>query len=201
MKILVFSDIHGDLPALARLMEIEADLYFAAGDLVNWSRGLDKVAPVMAPKKDRVYVLPGNHESPDVIWAFCQRYGFRDFHGNAIEAAGVHIAGLGCSSPTPFDTPGEYTEEQFEAKLEPFRGKNPLVMICHCPPKNTELDRAGPGRHYGSEAIGRFLSAEQPAYFFCGHVHEAWGAEVKLGPTHAVNVGKRGYLLDLSQVR
>jgi len=45
MKILVFSDIHGDLGALERLMEVEADYYFAAGDMVNWGRGLDACLP------------------------------------------------------------------------------------------------------------------------------------------------------------
>ena len=40
VKLLIFSDIHTDLKALERLMQMEADYYFAAGDLVNWSRGL-----------------------------------------------------------------------------------------------------------------------------------------------------------------
>ncbi len=39
---LIFSDIHNDVRALERLMEIEADYYFAAGDLVSWARGLDQ---------------------------------------------------------------------------------------------------------------------------------------------------------------
>src|ERR1035438_1317731 len=42
MKLLIFSDIHGDLGALARLMDTEADYYVAAGDLVNFGRGLDR---------------------------------------------------------------------------------------------------------------------------------------------------------------
>ena len=43
MRLLSFSDIHGDLRALGSVMEIEADYYFAAGDLATFSRGL-KVA-------------------------------------------------------------------------------------------------------------------------------------------------------------
>ena len=41
MKLLVFSDIHGDVAALERLLETEADSYFAAGDMVTWSRGFE----------------------------------------------------------------------------------------------------------------------------------------------------------------
>ena len=39
--------------------------------------------------------------------------------------------------------------------------------------------------------------AAQPRFFFCGHIHEAAGAQQKLGVTSAMNVGKKGYLLDL----
>ena len=63
MKLLIFSDIHGDEGALKRLMNQEADYYFAAGDLVNMGRSLEKLGAIMQPKADRVYVMPGNHES------------------------------------------------------------------------------------------------------------------------------------------
>jgi Icc-related predicted phosphoesterase len=44
-----------------------------------------------------------------------------------------------------------------------------------------------------------FLQREAPRYFFCGHIHEAAGVADKLGETSAMNVGKKGYLLDLDQ--
>ena len=98
-------------------MAIEADYYFAAGDLVSWGRGLDKMGEIMKPRAGRVYVLPGNHESEADIAAFCARYGFVNFHGGALELGGMHVAGLGYSSPTPFDTPGEYSEEEMAERL------------------------------------------------------------------------------------
>ena len=201
MKIRVFSDIHGDVAALARALEPDADYYFAAGDLVNWGRGLDKMGDILKAKADRVYVLPGNHESPEMITEFCAKFGLHDFHGRSVQIGGLHVAGLGCSSPTPFNTPGEYSEIEFERRLAPFAGRKPLVLVCHCPPKNTLLDRAGPGMNYGSTAVGEFIRREQPAYFFCGHVHEAWGARETLGVTLGVNVGKRGFELDLSELQ
>jgi calcineurin-like phosphoesterase family protein len=63
VQALIFSDIHNDGRALAKLMAIEADVYFAAGDLVSWARGLDKMGDLMKSRAERVYVLPGNHES------------------------------------------------------------------------------------------------------------------------------------------
>lgn len=197
MRILVFSDIHSDLKTLERLMDIEADLYFAAGDLVSWSRGLDKAGDILARKADRVYVLPGNHESEKDIAGLCERHRLHAFHGQSIQAGKHHIAGLGYSNPTPFDTPGEYGEAEIERRLAPFAELQPLVLICHCPPKNTPLDRAGEGRHFGSTSVRKFVETHQPVWFFCGHIHEAEGAETIIGSTRGVNVGKKGYLLNL----
>jgi hypothetical protein len=197
MKALLFSDIHNDFKTLDRLLDIEADYYFAAGDLVSWGRGLDKAGEALRRRADRVYVLPGNHESASQIAGMCEQFGLHDFHGKSMEAGGVHLAGLGYSSPTPFDTPGEYTEEQIAQKLEPFTSLKPLVLVCHAPPRGTRLDYAGPGRHFGSSAVREFIETHKPAYFFCGHVHESEGVQERLGPTLCVNVGKKGYLLEL----
>jgi Icc-related predicted phosphoesterase len=197
MKLLVFSDIHSDLRTLEKLVSAEADYYFVAGDLVSWARGLEKAGPILQKRAGRVYVIPGNHESPSDISAFCRTYGFEDLHGRVIRLGGWNVAGLGCSGPTPFNTPGEYSEAEFTAKLAAFKGLSPLVMICHCPPKDSKLDRAAPGTHFGSTAMREFIEREQPAWFFCGHIHEAEGAIEKIGATMAINVGKAGYLLDL----
>jgi uncharacterized protein len=197
-RALIFSDIHNDDRALQKLMAIEADYYFCAGDLVSWQRGLDKMAEIMLPRADRVYVLPGNHESDKDIIGFCARHGFHNFHGHSMAVDGVHIAGLGYSSPTPFDTPGEYTEEEIAARLQKFADLTPLVLICHAPPLNTRLDRVHEGLHAGSRSVREFIEKRQPRDFFCGHIHESEGVMEQLGATRAQNVGKRGYVLELA---
>jgi Icc-related predicted phosphoesterase len=201
-RLLVFSDIHNDARALERLMAIEADYYFAAGDLVSWGRGLDKMGGIMQPRQGRVYVLPGNHESEADIAAFCSRFGFVNFHGGMLEIEGTRVAGLGYSSPTPFDTPGEYSEEEMADGLAKFAPEKlddsaRLIMICHAPPLDTALDRVHEGLHAGSRAIRDFIEKVQPAHFFCGHIHEAEGVVVQMGSTRAMNVGKKGHLLEV----
>ena len=196
-RLLVFSDIHNDARALEKLMEIEADYYFAAGDLVSWARGLDKMGEVMKRRAGQMFVLPGNHESVGDISSFCQRFGFSDFHEGTLEIAGVQVAGLGYSTPTPFDTPGEYSEQEMASRLEKFSTLKPLVLICHAPPLNTPLDRVREGLHAGSRAVREFIDAQQPTHFFCGHIHEAEGVVFQMGATRGQNVGKKGYLLEL----
>ena len=130
MRILVFSDIHGDLAALNRLLDIEADLYFAAGDLVSWGRGLDAVGQTLTRRRDQVHVLPGNHETESMIEELCERYGLDAFHGKIIEADGYSIGGLGYSSITPFKTPGEYTEEEIKMKRMTIVFLFVLAIVC-----------------------------------------------------------------------
>lgn len=196
-RLLIFSDIHNDVRTLDKLMDVEADYYFAAGDLVSWARGLDKMAEPMKRRAEHMYVLPGNHESEDNIADFCERHGFVNFHGGTLDIGGRHVAGLGYSTTTPFDTPGEYSEEEMAARLQEFDTWAPSVLICHAPPLNTDLDRIRTGLHAGSRAVREFIEKHQPAYFFCGHIHEAEGAVIRMGATRAQNVGKKGFLLEL----
>ena len=197
MKLLIFSDIHSDRPALERLMDTEADHYIAAGDMVNWARGLDSVGEVLRRRADQMHVLPGNHEHATQIDAFCRKFGFHPLHGDSFEAAGWQVAGLGHSSPTPFNTPGEYTEAEIASRLAPFAALEKLVLICHCPPLDTVLDEAAPGKHFGSRSVREFIETNQPEWFFCGHIHEAAGRWAQMGRTRGLNVGKAGYLLEL----
>ena len=197
VKLLVFSDIHNDWKTLERLLSVEADFYIAAGDQVTWSRGLARCGEILQSRADRMYVLPGNHESAAEIDAMCARHGLHYFHERHIAAGAWHVAGLGYSNPTPFNTPGEYSEPQLADRLQRFAELHPLVLVCHTPPYDTALDQIRPGLHAGSRSVRDFIEKQQPAFFFCGHIHEAEGVEIRIGKTRARNVGKKGYLLEL----
>jgi uncharacterized protein len=203
MRVLFFSDIHSDLKALERLVDQEADYYFCVGDLVSWARGLDAAGEILKRRAGRVFVIPGNHETAANIESFCKTYGLETMHAQSRQFGAVHLGALGYSNPTPFNTPGEYTEEEIEAHLKPFETLSPLVLACHCPPKDTALDQGFGQKHFGSTAIRSFIDRVSPRYFLCGHIHEAEGVQTNLGvdgKTIGINVGKRGYLLDLATV-
>src|SRR5436190_16635253 len=197
LKLLIFSDIHNDWKTLERLLAMEADYYIAAGDLVSWAKGLDRAGEILRTRGDKVYVLPGNHKTASQIAGLCEKFGLHDLHERHMQLGKWNVAGLGYSGPTPFDTPGEYSEAQLAERLERFAGLSPLVLVCHAPPYETKLDRVRGGLHAGSTAIRDFIQRLQPAYFFCGHIHEAEGVGIEMGATRAWNVGKKGYLLEL----
>ena len=190
MRILLFSDIHADRNALQQLASTPADTYICAGDLVNWARGLDQLAPILAPLGERLLLIPGNHEHATDTAAFAAQHGFRDVHSQALELGGKRWGFLGHSNPTPFNTPGEYSETELARRLNEIGPVD--ILVCHCPPKDTELDRG-----FGSTAIRAYLEEHQPTHFFCGHIHETAGVTAQLGSTFCHNLGKKGYVLDL----
>ena len=197
LRLLIFSDIHNDWKRLEQLLATEADYYIAAGDQVTWAKGLERCGEILQKRGEQVYVLPGNHESAEQVANMCSRFGLHDFHERHWQLGRWQIAGLGYSNPTPFNTPGEYSEPQLAERLQRFEELRPLVLVCHTPPHGTELDRIRDGLHAGSRAVREFIERHQPEYFFCGHIHEAEGREIRIGTTRAFNVGKKGYLLEL----
>ena len=197
MKVLIFSDIHGDIRALEKLVSEPADVYIAAGDLSTFRKSLDRCGEVLAPLGEKVWVLPGNHETHEDMRELCRRFDFVDFHRQVRQIGSTKWAGLGYSNITPFNTPGEYTEEQIQEALAAFDGLSPLYLVAHVPPKNSQLDEFAPGQHGGSPALSAWLERAQPLYLFCGHIHECAGRSDQIGRTKCFNVGKAGYTLEV----
>jgi Icc-related predicted phosphoesterase len=197
MKILIFSDIHGDLRALERVVAQPADIYIAAGDLCNFGKGLERCGEAMKELGERAWIMPGNHETYSETAQFCKRFGFTDFHRQTRELNGTNWAGLGYSNITPFKTPGEYSEAEIAAALAPFAGLEKLYLVVHFPPLNTTLDEYAPGQHAGSPTLRTWVEKEKPLYLFCGHIHETAGMTDRLGTTQCINVGKEGYTIEV----
>jgi uncharacterized protein len=197
VKILIFGDIHGDMRALERIVAQPADIYIAAGDLSNFGKGLDRCAAVLTGLGERLWVLPGNHETREENAAFCKQHGFVDFHRQVRSLGASHWAGLGYSNITPFNTPGEYSEEEIAQALTAFDGLRPLYLVVHFPPHGTKLDEFAPGKHAGSPALREWVERAQPTYLFCGHIHETAGLTDRVGETQCINVGKHGYSIEI----
>ncbi len=197
MKVLIFSDIHGDIRALEKLVAQPADIYIAAGDLSNFGKMLDRCGEAMSSLGERAWILPGNHETEKQNAEFCQKFGFTDFHRQIRKVGNSTWAGLGYSNITPFKTPGEYTETEIASALAAFNGIPSLNLVVHFPPFDTKLDEYAPGQHAGSETLREWVEREKPATLFCGHIHETAGIAHTLGPTKCWNVGKEGHTLEV----
>jgi len=201
VKILIFSDIHNSRKALQNVVARDADLYIDAGDLVSFQKGLAECGEALKPLGERLWILPGNHETHDDMRELCSRYGFVDFHRQIRTLEGssgkTYWAGLGYSNITPFKTPGEYSEDEIAQALAAFEGRKPLYLVIHVPPYGTKLDEFAPGKHAGSTALREWVDRVQPVYVFCGHIHETAGFTDTIGATKCTNVGKQGVLFEI----
>ena len=155
MKVLIFSDTHGDLRSLEKIVARPADTYIAAGDLSNFGKMLDRCGEILKPLGERLWVLPGNHETHAQTKSFCEKFGFVDFHRQLRKIGDSNWAGLGYSNITPFKTPGEYSEPEISAALSAFDGVSRLHLVVHFPPYDTKLDEYAP-------RLGRTRKASRP---------------------------------------
>jgi Icc-related predicted phosphoesterase len=125
----------------------------------------------------------------------------------------------GCIPPdeglhtTPFEL-GELKHTTIRSDLDRLFGDDDLsrgIGLLHCPPYDTNLDRAGlDGRmidhvpldvHVGSIAIRRFIEERQPLLTLHGHIHESarltgrW--RDRIGRTHLMSAAHDGVELAL----
>ena len=131
---------------------------------------------------------------------------------------------VGYSNKTPWDCPGDISEEELLSKLEKtteklVRPENSLFNF-HCPPYDTQIDLAPrldndlkpvltPGgepemAHVGSTSVRHVIEKFQPLAGLHGHIHEARGFS-QVGKTICFNPGSeyttgvlRGLVVNLS---
>jgi len=197
VKLFAFSDLHRDRGGARRLAAHagEADVVVGAGDFASFHLGLGGVIDALSEITNPTVLVPGNNETDTALWRACGGWkASHVLHGESAEIAGVRFFGLGAGVPkTPFPWSFDLSEEEAAAKLE--RCPEGAVLVVHSPPKG-HVDEAH-GRHLGSEAILRAIERTRPPLALCGHIHDAWGQESRVGPTRVVNVGPEGMFFEL----
>lgn len=187
MKFLVLSDLHGKRSAIEwinrRIKESGADCVLFLGDITDF--GPEEVAEeILDSIESEVYAIPGNCD-PFSIPSVVEEHG-NDMHGRFINMGGLHVAGLGGSNPTIFNTPFELSEKDIYEKLKPI-SKEGMVLMVHAPPLGYN-DVIPSGLNVGSESILRIVEEFSPVLVLSGHIHEAFGVIVDNGTTF-VNPG------------
>jgi Icc-related predicted phosphoesterase len=197
VKLLAFSDLHRDRERAERLVELakEADVVVGAGDYATMRLGLEGTIETLSAITVPTVLVPGNAESDTELWRACSVWPSADIlHGEAKEVAGVRFFGLGGGvPPTPFPWSFDLSEDEAAAKLE--RCPERAVLIVHSPPKGY-VDEVH-GRHLGSTSVLEAIERRRPTLVVCGHIHQCWGGEAKVGTTPVVNVGPEGRLLEI----
>ncbi len=196
MKLLLFSDLHCDVEAAQRLVELarEVDVVIGAGDFANRHQGLSDTLDILAAIEKPAVLVPGNGETTDElrdaakVWASATV-----LHGDGCEIQGQAFWGVGGGIPvTPFGSWSfDFPEDQAEQLLAGC--PQHAVLVVHSPPLDT-VDHDASGRVRGSEAIRRTVLAKQPKLVVCGHIHSDWGKRFTLDQSLIINAGPTGII-------
>jgi uncharacterized protein len=162
----------------------------------------------------RLTMTGGNDDEPAVLDILDRHDGEHVIasEGRVVDLDDEHtMITVGLSTPTPWDTPREASEEEIAAAIEASVALVPDLSRCvfnlHCPPKDTPIDtclklevrpgelprpiREG-GRFLttggGSTAVRDAISRYQPLVGLHGHIHES-GGRFRLGRTQTFNPG------------
>ena len=183
MRLIAIGDIHEHVRNLHLLRPhlAGAEAVIVTGDLTNYA-GCEKARQVLDAVRavhPRVLAQVGNLDQPEVD-DFLTSEGL-NLHGRGVRLGDVGIAGCGGSNVTPFSTPIEFGEEEIATFLE--RGYASIadapirIVVPHCPPRDTKVDRTAGGLHVGSPAVRAFIERRRPHLVLTGHIHEARGVD------------------------
>ncbi len=152
--------------------------------------------------------IPGNDDFPEIDDILTQAPHF-DFHEMQVceFKGGYQMLFCGGSTPTPWDTEREYTEEQFIARfaelIPQVTDMSRCIFNVHCPPIGTALDACPkldknlqvvyemglPAQiHAGCQTVLDVIKEHQPLLGLHGHIHEG-RAKINIGKTICINPG------------
>jgi Icc-related predicted phosphoesterase len=193
MRLLAFSDLHRDQRRARSLVERarQADAVAAVGDLATVHDGLDDMIDTLRAIDRPVLLVPGNNETEEELRQACAGWASATvLHGAETVVEGVTFFGLGGGIPeTPWDWSFDLSEDEAERRLAGLPAG--AVLLVHSPPKG-HVDRG-----FGSAAVLRAVEEKQPQLVLCGHVHECWGGESRVGEVPVRNLGPDAATFDL----
>ena len=174
----------------------------------------------LANRRVQAYVMPGNDDPAEIDPVLRASRSIRDVQGAVTELApGIWMASRGESTPTPWNTPREVTDDALGVLVdEVVAGLPPggtTIWNLHMPPRDTGIDLAplldadlrirydGAGEPtmvpVGSRSIRDLIAGHQPTVALHGHIHEGRG-RYRIGATQGFNPGSQyqdGVLLGL----
>ena len=198
-----FGDIHEDLSLLGDIPNISAaDGVIISGDITN--RGDTRRASELLDEVFRInsniYAQIGNMDRPEVT-SYLDEKGWNIHARGKQLAEDIGIMGVGYSTPTPFMTPSEVSDDKLAQWLnegyEQVKHLMKLILVAHDPPFGSKAAQLPSGENVGNRSVLEFIQRVQPDICLTGHIHEA-ESEDFIGRTKILNPGMLcmgGYVL------
>jgi len=198
MKILAFTDLHGDLKALKEIKKKaknqRPEVIICAGDISifgdNFAYLINEIDELNIP----FLLIPGNHEDDSLIRSSERMFeNVKDLHNKHFVKNDYLFFGFGGGGFSLIDKEFEQTAKKFK-KIISNTGIKKIVLVTHAPPYKTKVDNVH-GSHVGNKSIRNFIVDAKPVLVICGHLHENEGKEDKIGKTRIINPGFSGKIV------
>ena len=200
MKILAAGDIHGDsrlAEMLAKRAEKEkVDLVVICGDITQFESSTDTLMAPFVKRKEKVLIIPGNHESIATTDFLADFYGVTSLHGYSIKAGDVGLFGCGGANIGLHQLTEKEIYDLLKKGYERLKDVKKKIMVTHVHPTGTKMEKFTQ-IFPGSEGVRKAIEKFKPDILLCSHVHEAEGIEEKVGKTKVINVGKKGKIIEI----
>ena len=196
MKILAFVDVHGSMRALKELEKKakNVDLVVCAGDISQFELNLEELLAKLDSFGKLTLILHGNHEEPDILKAACSKFeNIVFFHKRVETINNILFIGFGGGG---FEKKSPEMAKFFKRHEKELKKAEKVVFITHAPPYKTRLDKIN-SSHNGNNTTRNMIIRYQPSYAICGHFHENWQKQDKLGNSQIVNPGPSGAILQI----
>ena len=199
MKILAFTDVHGDTRAISRVISLvkkeKIDILICAGDISNFSDNLNELIQMFKKIEIPFIMLPGNHEDPKELRDLCNTLRSCIFlHRKIHKINDVLFVGSGGGGFSSKDL--EFEKFVDKNKKEILENKK-IVLITHAPPRDTKVDLIPHLGHCGCRSYRRFIEKYQPSLAISGHLHETFGKMDHIDHTFIFNPGENGKILEI----
>ncbi|MBD3163752.1 hypothetical protein GF323_00970 [Candidatus Woesearchaeota archaeon] len=200
LKILAAGDLHGDTGLAKKLAEKgkkeKVDLVILCGDLTMGEMSTEGIVGPFAKKREKVLLIPGNHETIATADFLSQLYGMKNIHGYSVKYKDVGIFGAGGANIGLFQLDEKEIYDLLKKGYDKIKYLKKKIMVTHVHPTETKMEKFTkffPGSSGVRKAVNRF----HPDLLLCSHVHEAEGIEEIVGKTKVVNVGRRGKIIEI----
>ena len=209
MKILAFSDIHGNVYQAKKLASLcnkkNIKTVIIAGDITYFGKIKDIFTPFLENNVSNIIVVPGNHEEPELIKEYIKK-NFKEkivfLEGDFYILEDFIFIGFSANNIIPTTTiysekeAFEILENVFE-KVKNHLSNKKLTTISHIHP-NHLIDKMF--SFPGSDAWQFFIKKYEPLLHLHGHIHEGEGISYNIGKTKVINLGERGKIIDLKKL-
>ena len=218
MKILVTSDLHGNLNGLEDFITPDLNVICFAGDVAllknlgKWhvydqKKWVQKTLCTFAEKYPNIEFVftPGNH---DFFPIADKLFGHADCNWHIIWPNNLHMlidSGIDINGIKFYGTPYVPIISHrwaFEAESDELKRhfqkipENIDVLLTHSPPHitmNESIDRSmqwGGHEAFGSSELATVIFDRKPRYAFCGHIHTGGHECFNIGETKCYNVSR-----------